>query len=247
MTTMHDRLTHLFMGHLLATREGRAHLLNQVADAEDNGEATVFDQVMGWLDDPALAKAVDLHRTDELRHAELLRARRDAQGVVTGPVPESLQMMRRMDERLGGFFQRPIRDASGVVTAYLVLQVIEERAVNQFGFMEAAFRPVDPITADTFLGIRADEERHLKYCRAIVRRYSSSEAAAHRELASLRALEREVFQQTSAANLDYCLDHGLIPGAGRRLLWRAIRAVGSRLELRPGTGFESLDPAPIPS
>ncbi len=241
MPTLHDRLTHLFMSHLLETPLGRAHLLNQIADAEDNGEASVFDQVMAWVDDPALAKAIDRHRTDELGHAELLRARRDAQGVSVGPVPESLQVMRKFDQRLDGFFSRPIRDARGVVTAYLVLQVIEERAVTQFGFMEAAFRPVDPLTADAFRSIAADEVRHLKYCHAIVKRYSTDEAATKAELRSLRALETEVFAETSAANLDFCLDLGLMGGWHRQALWRGIRAVGRRMEVRPGTGFEKAE------
>lgn len=238
MATLHDRLTHLFMSHLLETPAGRAHLLNQIADAEDNGEASVFDQVMAFVDDPALGKAIDRHRTDELGHAALLRARRDAQGVDVGPVPEHLKVMRKIDERLDGFFTRPIGDARGVVTAYLVLQVIEERAVTQFGFMEAAFRPVDPVTADAFLSIAADEARHLKYCHAIVKRYAKDEAAAREELRALRVLETEVFAETSGANLDYCLEHDLIGGWRRQALWRGIRAVGRRLQMKPGTGFE---------
>lgn len=243
MTTLHDRLTHLFMDDILATPRGRAHLLNQIADAEDNGEAAVFDQVIGCVDDPALAKAVERHRNDELRHAQLLRDRRDAQGVRVGPVPESLQVMRRIDERLGGFFQRPIRDTAGVVTAYLVLQVIEERAITQFGFMEAAFRKVDPLTADTFASIAADEERHLKYCRAIVKRYQPDEAARRAELDALRVLETEVFHATTGASIDHCLQEGLIQRWSRRVLWRTVRVLGRQLDLRPTTGFERLEPA----
>jgi len=237
---INDQLTRLFMRHLLETPEGRAHLLNQVADAEDNGEASVFDQVQGYIQDPALQKAVEHHKNDEIRHAAMFRARRDAQGVKTGPVPEALQMMGRLDVELDGFFSRPISDAKGVTTAYLVLQAIEERAVNQFQFMIEAFDRVDPETARVFEAISKDEERHLRYCRAIVKRYAADDASAKTELIAMRKLESEVFAATTAANLFYCLDNNLIQGGARRFMWRAIGTIGSQVTMRPNTQFSGV-------
>ena len=101
---LREYLTHRFMKALLKTPEGRAHLLNQVADAEDNGEASIFDQALSWVTDPKLKRIIDHHRSDEIRHGQLLRARRDATGAKVEPVPDHLKILDRIDAKLGGFF-----------------------------------------------------------------------------------------------------------------------------------------------
>src|SRR5262245_10380525 len=103
-----DRLTLRFMGQLAETPAGRAHLLNQVADAEDNGESEIFARLLSQVDDPELKKMIAKHQEDEVRHGALFRARRDATGVVTGPVPENLRLLDRLDRAAGGFLTRPI-------------------------------------------------------------------------------------------------------------------------------------------
>lgn len=234
---LREYLTHRFMKALLRTPEGRAHLLNQVADAEDNGEASIFDQALSWVTDPKLQKIIDHHRRDEIRHGQILRARRDATGAVVGPVPDHLKILDRIDAKLGGFFERPIQNDEGVLTAYLVLLVIEERAVTQFGMFIDAFAAIDPETADTFRSIAADEERHLKYCRAIIRQYAADEATIERRLAEIRAIEAEAFLETSSANVRYSLERGLIEGRLERWFWRTVNALSAAIRVPPLTPF----------
>ncbi|MFO0724808.1 MAG: ferritin-like domain-containing protein [Myxococcota bacterium] len=234
-------LTRRFMKALLSTPAGRAHLLNQVADAEDNGEASIFDHALAWVSDPKLKKIIDHHRSDEIRHGQILRDRRDATGVKPPPVPDHLKILDRIDAKLGGFFDRPIDSDEGILTAYLVLLVIEERAVTQFGMFIEAFDAVDRATADTFRSIAADEERHLKYCRAVIRQYAPDEAALERRLTELRQMEAEAFLETSTANVTYALEHGLIPGTFDRLFWRVINALSIRSPEPPLTDFASRD------
>ena len=47
------------------------------------------------------------------------------------PVPDELKLMDRIDRKLGGFWDRPINDDRGVMEAYSLLQVIEERALHR--------------------------------------------------------------------------------------------------------------------
>lgn len=235
--TLSDRLTLSYMRTLIETPEGRAFLLNQIADAEDNGEAQIFDQILKTIDDPKLQKIVDRHRTDEIRHGELFRACRDRTGVDPGPVPDDIKVLDRINARVGGFFDRPIRSAEDVVEAYLILQVIEERATQQFTIFEQAFRAVDPATADVVQEIAADEARHLMYCRAVVKQYAKDEAYVEKRLAELREHEAVAFRETSSANMRHALARGFIRGPVERMFWRCLNWIGDAFEAKPMTSF----------
>ncbi|HZS42288.1 MAG TPA: hypothetical protein VFF06_35905, partial [Polyangia bacterium] len=67
-------MTLRFTKRLLATPEGRAHVLNQIADAESNGENQVFEHILAHVDDPQLRKLIEKHQADEIRHEKLFRA-----------------------------------------------------------------------------------------------------------------------------------------------------------------------------
>lgn len=235
--SFHDLLTRRFLNAVLETPEGRAFLFNQIADAEDNGEATVFDEVIAAIDDPTLSKIVDRHRRDEIRHGELFRAARDRTGVDPGPVPEEIKVLDRINAHLGGFFDRPITDLDGVVEAYLILQVIEERATTQFHLIEASLRDVDPESAARVREIADDEARHLKYCRAVVKRYASNPAFVERRLGELRRIEAVAFRETTGANLAHALLRGFIKNPVDRAFFRAVRWLGDVIGARPMTHF----------
>ena len=219
---LRDRLSLSFTSHLVSTPIGRAHVLNQIALAEGNGEARLFDGVLAYVDDPKLATMVKKHRDDEIRHEQLFLARLRATGVDPGPVPADLRMMDRLDRALGGMLDRNVTDARGVMDAYLVLQVVEERALHQFEMLVDAFRPFDPETADTFVEVFRDEQRHLRYCQAISRRYAPSEQARTERLDALRDLEAKVFHTGNLANMHYALEHGMIRGPVRRAAWSML-------------------------
>src|SRR5581483_6787626 len=130
--TLTDALTLMFMKDLFSTPKGRVHFLTQVADAENNDEGAIFEALKRRADDPQLQRLVQRHAADEERHARILLERADAQGVPRPVIPENLKLLHRLDEALGGFFKKPLETNEDVMRMYLLLQVIEERAVTQF-------------------------------------------------------------------------------------------------------------------
>jgi rubrerythrin len=220
--TIRDRFTLRFMQKLVQTPHGRAHILNQVADAEANGELDIFDRILAKVDDDGLAKMIREHREDEIRHEKLFRDAADRQGVGRELVPRELQIIDRIEERLGGF------DGDvNIMDAYAMLQVIEERAITQFPLIESAFRPVDPETADVFAEVARDEERHLKYCRAITRIYAPDQRTLDETLARYRIIEAEAFGANSEANLDYVMKRGWV---AQNSFERFVMRLGQSLE-----------------
>ena len=236
---LRDRLTLSFARRLISTKEGRAHLLNQLADAESNGENQVFEHVLAHVDDPRLRKMIEKHQADELRHAELFRAAVARTGVVPGPVPAHLKLIDRLDKAVGGFFAQPIEGPRGVMEAYLMLQVVEERACAQFAVFERAFREAgDGETADVFAEIARDEERHLKYCHAISKRYAPDEVTRQVTLEKFRTLEAECFAENSRANMDYTFARNWFGGGPIvRGFFRALQSLQQRRGVLPYTQF----------
>jgi hypothetical protein len=246
-----DRLTLMFMKQLLKTPRGRAHFLTQVAEAENNDEGKVFAALKERAkSDPQLEKLVARHAADEERHAELLGARADATGLPRPVIPESLKLLHRLDEALGGFFHQPIQSDEDVMRMYLLLQVIEERAVTQFPLFKAGFVEHDPESARVFDQIEQDEERHLKYCQAIARRYAPSEAVHDETLQRFRAVEAKVFAQNSNRNLFHALRHGLLEVAWPiRAAWWVVGWVAQAIDPSRPTPFmtQRLQPALLPA
>lgn len=228
---LRDRLSLRFIDRVITSPAGRAHLLNQCADAEGNGENGFFEHILAHVDDPALSRMIGKHREDELRHEKMFLAARDRTGVAPGEVPDELKLIDRLDRAVGGFFEQPIRERRDVMQAYLMLQVIEERALTQFALFESAFRGSDDETADAIAAIAADEERHLKYCHAIARRYAPDERTERETLRELRQLEARCFADNGRANMDYLFDRGHVAvGPVEKLFWRAVNGLGARSE-----------------
>jgi hypothetical protein len=246
--TLVETLTLKFMKQLLQSPKGRVHFLTQLADAENNDEGKVFEALKERAKvDPNLYKMVARHAADEERHAELMRTRAAATGLPPPEIPEKLKVLHRLDDALGGFFSKPIDSDEGVMRTYLLLQVIEERAVTQFPIFKEGFRGIDDETAAVFEQIEADEERHLKYCQAIARRYAPSEEVHASTLKRFREVEAKVFAENSQRNLFYALDTGLLPvSAPVRAAWRVIGHVALLLNPSRPTRFgrtETLEPA----
>ncbi len=233
-----DRLTLRFMRQVVETPQGRAHMLNQITDAEDNGESQVFTRVLARLDDPELAQLVAKHQADEVRHAALFAARRDATGVSIDPVPQHLRLIDRLDAKVGGMMDRPIETREDVMNAYVLLQVVEERAITQFQMFEDAFRPIDPETADVFVEVAKDEERHLKYCQAIAKRYAPSEEVRLATLTRYRELEAEAFKENGSANMNHSIERGYLDGHPVwKRIWLLLDRGAKRSSARPYTHF----------
>ena len=244
-TTFSEKLMNRWLTHLCGSPEGRAHMLNQVAEAESNGESTIFERALARVDDPELAKMIRVHQADEVRHAALFHECLARTGIDPGPAPPELRIIDRLDRALDGFFDHAISDRKGVMEAYLLLQVIEERAVTQFPVFERGFRAAgDAHAADTFAAVARDEERHLRYCHAIARRYAPDTRTHDETLARFRTVEAQAFQENGRANMQHTLRKGwtTLPQIERPLWW-ALTLVMPLLPVR-GTSFGESAPAP---
>ena len=231
-----ERLSLAFMRRMLASPEGRAHLLSQTAEAESSGEARIFDQALARVDDPELQRLIGRHRADELRHEQLFRDRLRATMTVVPAVPAELRLIDRLDQKLGSILERTITDDRGVLEAYCLLQALEERAVTQFPVMAAALEPVDPESARVFREVLEDEKRHLLYCVAVAKRYAASEAERLEVLSLMRAAETEAFAENQRANLAFALERGLVSGAAA-LPWRVLLLLLGLVQPLPRTRF----------
>jgi rubrerythrin len=239
-----ERVSLRFLRNVVATPPGRAYILSQVADAEGSDEGAIFDHLLAKVDDAELRRLVKRHADDEVRHAAMFRARVDAQGVTAPRVPEELKILPRIAKRLDGVLSNEIKSRRDIMNAYILLQVIEERAVTRFPLFEEAFRAVDPETADVFVAVAKDEERHLKYCHAIARRYAPDAETHAATLTRFRRAEAAVFAETSALNMEHLLEEGIVVLSRRqRVLWRGFGLVARTLGAQARTRFWKEGPA----
>jgi hypothetical protein len=143
------------------------------------------------------------------------------------PVPRELRIIDRIDRHANGFAAAFVQGRTGVMEAYLLLQVIEERGVRQFPRIADAMRPFDPESAAVIDRITRDEERHVRYAKAISRRYAPDAATLERTLARLRTAEAKAFEEHSRELLRFATELGLGEArAAERFFWRAVVAVG---------------------
>jgi rubrerythrin len=226
-----------FLKNLLSTARGRAYALSQAAIAESTDEGAVFGRLAAKLDDPELQKMVRKHSDDETRHAALFFECADRQGVGRPHVPADTQVLERLNARLP-FYNRAIETREDVMVAYLLLQVIEERAIEQFALIEPLLRVHDPVSADVIAGIAKDEERHLRYCHAIVKRYAPSEEVRVAKLRELREAESLSYQEHQKHGLAHLLNNGYL-SFPQQLLWRTVSRVTSSSRKAPRTRFYS--------
>src|SRR5205085_1933012 len=111
-----------------------------------------------------LQKLVRRHRDDEVRHARILRQASERVGAGPIPaVPPELRVVHRIDRHVGGLASKFASGNAEVMETYLLLQVIEERAVSEFPAIVRALRPIDPEAARDVAGVLRDEARHVKY------------------------------------------------------------------------------------
>ena len=197
-----------FLHRLTATPQGREHMLRIAVDAEEGDEGGIFDLLATMVDEPRLQRLVVRHRDDEVRHASLFRACLDRNGFEMAPVPDQLRIIRRIADHLGG--SKPgTTPREFVLNIYALLCVIEQRGVERFPLIAAAFRAVDPETADTYLAVAEDERRHIQYCAAIGRHYATTDAEWELAVEHARSIEAAAFQATDLAHVAYVTEHGL--------------------------------------
>jgi hypothetical protein len=242
-----DRLTLAFMRRLVARPDGRAHLYRELADAEGNGENGVFEHILSQVDDPTLRRLIEKHRADEVRHQQMFLECAARTGVPETPVPDEVKYVERLF-KVAGLRDHVIRDGRGVMEAYLLLQAVEERSIVQFELLAQALAPVDPAGASVVRAIQRDEERHLRYCHAVARRYAP-DAVTHAEtLDRMRRLEARAFADNGAANSRYVFARGYFDGGPLvRLFFRAMNGLSTRSGRLPLTRFVDHSPTPQPA
>lgn len=234
--TLRTTLSRAFLTSLLSTPAGRAYVLTQAGIAERTDEGAVFEHLAARVEDAELQRMVTKHAQDEERHAALFFDCADRQGVGRPAIPTDMRVLDRLDAKVH-LFGHALETDEDVMRAYLVLQVIEERAVEQFSIIEPVMRRHDPRTADVLRGITKDEERHLLYCRAITKRYAPDEATRVRALEELRDAEAAAFRQHEDASVRHLLSRDDVLPAAMRLFWRAAVEVLSHQKELPYTRF----------
>src|SRR5581483_2502779 len=213
----------LYLRRLLRRPRGRAFVLNMLVEGEEADEQGVFDTLVERVDDAELRKMIRIHREDEVRHADMLRERLAKMGAPSERLPPELRLVDRIDRHAGGSASSFLTGRAGVMETYLLLQVIEERAVVQFPKIAEGMRPADPETASVIERIARDEERHVKYAKAISRRYAPDAEVLERSLSRLRHAERAAFGEHSREFLRIGLDRNLLElNLAERTLWRSL-------------------------
>lgn len=224
MSSEHPNFLDLrFLDRLWASPRGRAFMVGFMADAEDSDERGVFDTLLERVDEPELHKMIRIHRDDEIKHAAMLRKCLARMSTIPILVPDHLRIIPYLERSLGNVAERFLDHDGGVMEAYVFLQVIEERAVVQFPLFADAVRPYDTDIAKTIDAIAADERRHVKYAKAISKKYAPNETTLARTLAQFRAAEAKAHVDHGGAFLDFALDENLLAiGRFEKLIWRAM-------------------------
>ncbi|MFT7622595.1 MAG: hypothetical protein ACI9WU_001768 [Myxococcota bacterium] len=243
---INEKLSNVWINKLLSTPQGRSWVLTQAGVAEDSDEGIFFTRLLANVEDPKLQSWIRIHEGDEKRHAEMFHQAAQRQGVPVREVPPELQLIDRLNQETGGFFDREIHDDRGVMEAALLLQVIEERAVTQFKMFEPVMRKYDPLSADLLAQISQDEDRHLKYCRAIAKRHAPNEHAMKATLRRFRHAEARAFTGNALENMKQTLKLGIVKlNPLEKVMWRGVMKLSASGRMLDTTPFwDDADHAP---
>jgi rubrerythrin len=203
------RVGRSFLEALLASPEGRQHMLSVSVDAEEGDESGIFDQLADAVDVPELRRIVETHRDDEARHAGMYRECLRRNGYTKQALPSDVRIVRQAGE-ITGRREEPIRTPEDIVRTYALLLAIEERGVQQFPILAEAFEPYDPETADTYRRVTRDERGHVRYCRRVGRHFAADDAAWNHACAEAGEIEAEAFRRVGAAQAAYCAQQGWV-------------------------------------
>jgi hypothetical protein len=229
METKPPRMLRRFLDRLAVSPRGRAYLLQFLVGAEEADEIGVFDQLVARIDDPQLNKLAAKHRADEERHAAVFKTCVARQGVDIASLPVAPSVIAFIDEELHGFAARFVAGKRSVMEAYVLLQVIEERAVAQYPWFADALEPYDPTSAAVVREVACDEVNHIKYAKAISKRYAPNQYTLDATLRQFRAAEQRALDRHGRAFLASAVDARLLDVTrAEQLGWRVLVALGGR-------------------
>jgi hypothetical protein len=241
-------LNRAYLAKLARDPAALGFFLTVSADAEANGEGQVFSHTETWLEargQTKLAKLVATHAADEVRHERMMLDDLARIGRTPDEFPEALKVIDRLGERAGNLFDKPVESAEDVAKAYLLLYAVERRAMERFGFMIEALRPVHPEIAATFEQIAKDERTHLHYCVAVSRAAMPDDAAWTKLRDEMVALEVEEFTVSSRIWMWHALDNVFqTMSLPEKLFWKTMRSLGDltgrKMEVLPVNGADEL-------
>jgi rubrerythrin len=214
-----------YMRALARSPRGRAWLLDFLAAAEVD-EDGVFEELLARVDDAELRKMVRKHRDDETRHYALIRECVARQRETPIAVLPEHRLSTHVDRALGGFWSSFRAERSGVMDAYVLLQVLEELSVSIYPLVVEALRPVDPESARVIEGVLRDEERHVMYARAISRRYAPDDVTLGRTVQRMRAIEQRCSRECNLVTLRYAVENDLLETTRMEgMFWKAAARV----------------------
>lgn len=180
--------------------------LNNAADAESNGEATIFERVQPFLDGQ-IAKLVQRHAADEVRHAKMLTDALLSIGGAPSVPEERFRLVERTGEAAGDVFNKTLESGYDVAKVYLLLYAVERRAIERFTLMEEALREVYPEIADVFARIQKDEKTHMHYCVAASKNALPDEEAWTKLRDEMVEIEAQVFTRQSGIFMNHLIDN----------------------------------------
>jgi rubrerythrin len=186
---------------LLSKAQFRGHLLNIAACSEDS-DASFFDSLKDLVKTPEEKRIIDIHRSDEARHASMLRECVLANGVTPYEVPLHLKYFEALRIATDNFLSDLENTEHGVMKAFALLQVAEERSREQYLYLEKAIQPYDQLAASALGEIARDEERHIHYCRVFSRRYAPDPETLEKTINYFRWIESGVFRDFARFSLD---------------------------------------------
>ena len=220
--------------------QAKAFILSAYADAEGSGEGQVFERALRRASDPDLARMIRKHQEDEQRHEQMFEARREALNLPRMPVPDHLKMVDVLSAAGGGILDQPMDNDGAVAEAYALLYLVEERAYTEFGVARAGLIAAGDLESAAMLAeIAADEDRHLRYCLAIGRKYAGSSERFRERIEALRPIESRVYAESSRATLKHLLDGGHLKLPFGMWIW-----LGPTLALARSAGMAG--PAVVP-
>jgi rubrerythrin len=209
--TLDARLDRTVRRYIFSQPRSAGFALSSYADAEAGGEGQIFERALLRATDPALSKMIRRHMEDEQRHARLIDERRESLGLESSPIPAHLKLVDRLSAAAGDVLDAKMDQDSDIARVYALLHVIEERAVEVFERSVTVLTDLgDHESAALFASIGEDEQRHLKYCRAIGRKYAGSDAAYVAMVEDMRIVEASVYAEVSRSFLKHMLTNGML-------------------------------------
>jgi sphingolipid delta-4 desaturase len=232
MKTPMELATRLFLRQLFSTPRGRAYFYAQLADLEGADEVGLLKRIERVADE-TLLRMMRRHVADEAKHKALLEALIVETGEPRPQLPSRLNHLRRLEQTLG-LFSAPLETRADAVRAYALIQVLEERACRQLALFADVLREFDATGARVLEGIRADEARHVRYCRAITQRLAERPEHLAALLTQFRAVEAQANDETNHASLLYVIDRKILnASAPMRAWWVFASTLATMLRCRP--------------